>query len=84
MTLSANAGGAKAAEAHLHFLPWLLFNVRWPQALRGPASVSRSRIERLEPPNPWGLIGVGRVSRVTPSSVFATGGAELTTLASTT
>jgi len=30
----------------------------------------------------WGLIGVGHFSCVTPSSVFATGGVELTTLAS--
>ena len=35
------------------------------------------------PRAPWGLIGVGHVSRVTPSSVSATKGAELMTLAST-
>jgi len=42
--------------------------------------VSRSWIERLEPLTPWGFIGVGHVSRVTPFLASATGGAELTTL----
>ena len=36
----------------------------------------------LSPRAPWGLIAVSRVSRVTLSSVSATRGAELTTLAS--
>ena len=36
------AGWAKAAEAHLRFLPWLLFDVRRPWALRRPAFEPRS------------------------------------------
>jgi len=66
------------------FLPWLLFDARRPQTLRGPAFEPRSLdlgSSGSSPRAPWGLIGVIRVSHVTPSLVFATGGDELTTLA---
>ena len=43
MTLSAlMRDGRRPFEAHLRFLPWLLFDARRPRALRGPAYEPRS------------------------------------------
>ena len=67
------------------FLPWLLFDVRRPQAFHGPAFEPRSLdlgSGGSSPRAPWGSVGVGHLSCVTPSLVFVTGGAKLTTLAS--
>ena len=79
-------GWAKAAGAHLCFLPWLLLDERRPWALRElafePWSLNLGS-GGSSPQAPWGLVGVGHVSCVTPSLVSTTGGAELTTLAST-
>ena len=78
-------GQDEATRAHLHFLPWLLFDMRRHRALRGPAFEPWSPYlgsGGSSPQAPWGSVGVGRVSCVTLSSVSATGGAELMTLAS--
>ena len=75
-----------ATEAHLHFLPWLLFDARRLQTFRGSGFEPRPLdfgSSGMSPRAPWGPIGVGHVSRITPSSVSANGGAKLTTLAST-
>ena len=43
MTLSALMwDGQRPFEAHLRFLPWLLFDVRWPRTFCGSAFEPRS------------------------------------------
>ena len=41
-------GQDEATGAHLRFLPWLLFDMGRPRALRGPAFEPRSVIAHVE------------------------------------